>query len=288
MGKVNESELKELFIEIKHNNKIAFEKLYNRYNKLVYGVAFSILKNKEDSEDIVQTVFTKIYSLDKNKLPNTNEASWLYSITKNETINFLKKKDNNVNLDDIYEIENTDNDINRIIDQDSYNRLTSKLNNKEKEIISLKVLAELSFEEIGKVLNLPTGTVKWKYYKSIHTMRILLSNLGMFIITFILSIKSFRNGAKSSDKYLEDKDNTIINKDENVSGNYRNEMYDEITGNETEKQENIIVDVPEQNNNTNYVGIGFLGLSGIFFIVTITFLIIFTKNQLKARKKLSK
>lgn len=288
MGKVNESELKELFIEIKHNNKIAFEKLYNRYNKLVYGVAFSILKNKEDSEDIVQTVFTKIYSLDKNKLPNTNEASWLYSITKNETINFLKKKDNNVNLDDIYEIENTDNDINRIIDQDGYNRLISKLNNKEKEIISLKVLAELSFEEIGKVLNLPTGTVKWKYYKSIHTMRILLSNLGMFIITFILSIKSFRNGAKSSDKYLEDKDNTIINKDENVSGNYRNEMYDEITGNETEKQENIIVDVPEQNNNTNYVGIGFLGLSGIFFIVTITFLIIFTKNQLKARKKLSK
>lgn len=41
MGKVNENELKELFIEIKHNNKIAFEKLYNRYNKLVYGIALA-------------------------------------------------------------------------------------------------------------------------------------------------------------------------------------------------------------------------------------------------------
>ena len=42
MGKVNENELRELVLEIKHNNKIAFEKLYNRYNKLVYGIAFSI------------------------------------------------------------------------------------------------------------------------------------------------------------------------------------------------------------------------------------------------------
>lgn len=118
-------------------------------------------------------------------------------------------------------------------------------------------------------------------------MRILLSNLGMFIITFILSIKSFQNGKKSSDQSLETED-TIISKDEDITGNYKNEIYDEIIGDESEKQENIIVDVPETNNNTNYMGLGFLGLSGVFFIITITFLIIFVKNQLKAKKKLSK
>lgn len=36
MGKIKEKELKELFIEIKNNNKIAFEKLYSKYNKTVY------------------------------------------------------------------------------------------------------------------------------------------------------------------------------------------------------------------------------------------------------------
>ena len=71
MGKVNKDELKELFIEIKHNNQIAFEKLYSRYNKLVYGIAYSILKNKQDSEDVVQTVFSKI--LEKDKLPTDKE-----------------------------------------------------------------------------------------------------------------------------------------------------------------------------------------------------------------------
>ena len=116
MKKVNEDELKELFIEIKHNNSIAFEKLYNRYNKLVYGIAFSILKDKQDSDDIVQSIFTKVYFMDKRKLPDKNEASWLYSTTKNETINYLKKKNNNINLDSMYEIEDTNNEINKIID----------------------------------------------------------------------------------------------------------------------------------------------------------------------------
>ena len=63
MNKIDEKELNELFIELKHNNKIAFEKLYTKYNKLVYGIAFSILKNKEDSEDVVQIVFSKLYKI---------------------------------------------------------------------------------------------------------------------------------------------------------------------------------------------------------------------------------
>ena len=134
MSKLNDNELKELFIEMKYNNNIASEKLYKRYNKLVYGIAFSILKNPHDTEDIVQSVFTKIYSIDKDKLPDRNEASWLYSTTKNETINYLKRKNNNSDLDSIYEIEDTNNQINKIIERDSYNRLISKLNETEKQL----------------------------------------------------------------------------------------------------------------------------------------------------------
>jgi len=163
MAKLNDNELKELFIEIKYGNDIGFEKLYKRYRKLVYAIVFSILKNKQDSEDIVQVVFTKIYSIDKNKLPVKNEASWLYSVTKNETLNFLKKRKEYISLDDIYEIPDNNNELTKLIDQDNYNRLISKLDSIEKEIVSLKILANLSFEEIGKLLNKPTGTIKWKY-----------------------------------------------------------------------------------------------------------------------------
>ena len=159
------------------------EKLYNQYNKLVYGIAFSILKNNQDSEDIVQNVFTKLYTMDKSKLPNNNEATWIYSVTKNETLNFLQKKHSDISLENVYEIEDTDNEI---IDKDTYNRLISKLDDKEKEIISLKILANFSFDEIGTLLNKPTGTIKWKYYKSIHTLKILIGNISLALIGAIL------------------------------------------------------------------------------------------------------
>lgn len=292
MEKINVKELKELFIEIRHGNNMGFEKLYNRYNKLVYRIAFSILKNKQDTEDIVQIIFTKIYSIDKNKLPNRNEASWLYSITKNETINYLRGKNNNINIDSIYEIEDNNNEINRIIDQDNYNKLISKLNDKEKEIISLKVLSNLSFEEIGKVLNIPTGTIKWKYYKSIHTLRVLLSSLGMFVISFVSSIIVFKNGSKKSDLIKEevsDTEDNNLRENEEIEGSPTEEKKENSFSDDNKEQiqENVIIDVPVQNN-INYIGIGFMGISSFFFIITIFFSIIFTKHQLKGRKKLSK
>ena len=162
MKKINEKELKELFIELKNDNKIVFEKLYNKYNKLVYGIAFSILKNKEDSEEVVQNVMSKLYNLDKSKLPISKEASWLYTVTKNEAISIIRKTDKEINLEDIYEIDNN-NEIEDIIDKENFNKLISNLNEKEKEIISLKVISNLSFKEIEKLIGEPINTIKWRY-----------------------------------------------------------------------------------------------------------------------------
>lgn len=296
MGKINVKELEELFIEIKYGNKIAFEKLYNNYNKLIYSIAYSILKNKQDAEDVAQIVFEKLYSIDKDKLPTRNESSWLYSVTKNETINYLKHNKNNI---DIYNIEDDNNEINKIIDQDSYNRLIDKLNDKEKEIISLKIVSNLSFEEIGKLLKEPTGTIKWKYYKAVNTLKILLSNFGMFIITFVIGIKTLFN-KKASDKVEQDKtigNNTTEQTRENTNDetkkgqeNLKDEVKSDISesqDNETKDEINIIIQ-PTNTEIINNSGVFILSISFIFFIVTIIFSIIFAKYQLKLRKKLSK
>ena len=288
--KIDEKELNELFKEIKNNNKMAFEKLYSRYNKLVYGIAFSILKNKHDAEDMVQIVFTKIYSIDKNKLPSSNEATWLYSVTKNETINYLKNKKNNIDLDSIYELEDNNNEIDKIINQDKYNRIISKLNEKEREIVSLKILSNLSFEEIGKILNVPTGTIKWRYYKSVHTLKLLLSNLGMFIVSFITTITVFKNNQRSLPNSEIQEDSAVEKPNINENNEIELDKLEEniIMGDiNSQTQENIVVETQTINDN-NYVGISFLGISIFFFITTIIFLIIFTKNQLKRGKKLSK
>ena len=294
MGDKEKEELKRILEKLKTGNKQVIEELYKKYDKVVYGIAFSILKNKEDSEDIVQIFFSKLYSLEESKLPNNNEASWIYTTTKNEVINLLKKKRNNIDLASMYEIEAPNNEINNIIDEDSYNRLINKLADTEKQIISLKILAELSFAEISRLLNLPIGTVKWKYYKSMNTLKILLSNLSMFIVTFLSSIFAFKNGKKLSnvmDSVEKEENAENVNKGEQVVGSNKEEHKDKnefIADQESSKQENIVVKVPDIHHSPNYMGIGLMGVSSVFLIVTITFSIIFTKHQLNRRKKLSK
>ncbi len=303
MIKINEKELKQLFSDFKNNKEKAFENLYKKYNRLVYGIAFSIIKNSADSEDIVQIVFTKIYELNKEKFPTKKEANWLYTLTKNETISFLRKKNNVIELEDIYEIENDNNELNDIVDIDEFNRLLSKLNEKEKQIVTLKILGNFSFNEISKLLNESTGTVKWRYYKALNTIKILLSNLGMFIVTFVIGLRALiksvpRKSANIIEQEQEEGETSestseaLKNIQQDTTSSEVNEIKSEntnelITYENVIVQDNVIVSV-SSGFSINYLGISFLGISGIFLIVTIIFAIIFMKYQLKGNKKTSK
>lgn len=288
--KINVKELKNLFAKIKNNNNTAFEELYSKYSKLIYKIAYSILKNKSDAEDVMQLVFEKIYSMNKEKLPTKNEASWLYSVTRNETLNYLKSNKNNINLYDLYEIEDNNNELDKVIEREKYNKLISKLNDDEKEIVSLKIISNCSFEEIGKVLNMPTGTIKWRYYKAVNTLKLLLSNFTMFIISFISSIFAIKNEKKEASKIQEENimKNNEFSTDEDKKQQY--EQSEEILQNSHKPGENTITNTIEtaSENTVNYTAISLMGVSIIFLVLTIIFLIIFTKYQLKQRDKLSK
>lgn len=116
--KINNKELEKVFLEIKQNKTDGVENLYNKYKKVVYGIAFMISKNQDDAEDIMQSVFTKIYKLEKSKIPINNYASWLYSTTKEELTNStlsdenIFKDETKNSSNEIKEEENIRQDIN--------------------------------------------------------------------------------------------------------------------------------------------------------------------------------
>ena len=313
--KIDDKELEKIFFDIKQNKIHGIEELYSKYKKVVYGVAFTISKNKEDSEDIMQMIFAKIYEMENSKLPTNNYASWLYSTTKNETINFLKKKKNHIPIDKIYEISDDNNELNKVIDNVDFNKLISKLNDKEKEIISLKIISNFSFEEISKLLKEPVGTVKWRYYKSIYSLKVILGNLAMFIVSFGIGIKALvsnrksenisrQENAKQNIQVQEDKTNTTIS-DENIFQDKSESYNSETTLEESIRQdisttnattnitqdtntttkENTIYEEQPINNYNQYIGYSFLGISIVFLVISLYF---FIKCQLKHIRKLSK
>jgi RNA polymerase sigma-70 factor (ECF subfamily) len=285
---INKEELHSMFKEIANKNELEFNKLYDKYKNLVYAISFSILKNKEDSEDVTQKVFLKIWKIEKDKLPTENEASWLYTITKNETLNFLRNKKQELNIDDLYYINSEDKELNSIIEQDKYNRIISRLNVQEQEIVSLKILSNLSFKEISQILNMPIGTVQWKYYKALHTLKMLLSNLSMFLITIIaFTVSKTNNKSKEIDiQNTVIPEDTITKKPEEATtsankDSISNESQEFVEENKT--IENVIVEENE-TAKLNSTDIGILSLSTIFLIFTITFLTIFIKHSQKERK----
>ena len=306
--KIDVKELEKVFDDIKQNKKQGIEELYNKYKGIVYGIAFTISKNRGDSEDIMQIIFAKIYEMEDSKLPTNNCASWLYSITKNETINFIKKNKNNISLEKIYEISDNNNELNKVIDYMEFNRIISKLNEKEKEIISLKLLSDFSFKEIGILLKEPAGTVKWRYYKSIYSLKTVLGNLVMSIISFVVGIKillskenkniiqeesieqnvtvqeNIENSTVSDNHIFQDElYNSSTKEEENIQNS--NDNTDIIQDKNNTIQENIIYQEQPNNNYNQCIGYSFLGISIIFLIVTLYF---FIKYQLKHLRKLSK
>ena len=294
MKSINKQELHLIFQEIKQGNSNKLDDLYGKYNKLIYNIAFSILKNRENSEDIVQIVFIKLFQMEKNKLPTTNESTWIYSLTKNETLNYLRKKKQEVNLDEIYYITEEDKELNKIIDNDNYNRIIAKLNKQEREIISLKLLSNMSFKEISLLLDIPMGTVQWKYYTSLYTLRLLLGNISMVIIGILIYIKSNMSNRKMEQQNESNKieiDNENINAEEEPSKNETSSSIESNTNSTDDIFQNEIIEVQEPPNN-NYesinFNIGILSFTGIFLLFSIIFAIIFIKHQQKAEQNVSK
>ena len=211
MEKINARELKDLFIEIKYGNKIAFEKLYNNYNKLIYSIAYSILKNKQDAEDVVQIVFEKLYLIDKEKLPNRNESSWLYSITKNETEDKLRNKKYSIDVNSSLNFINGRTNEKVYYDEmkigyyiDTYTYKKSKaisiLSNIKGEELRKELIKILTLEDSPYLTVSPIGT----------NIEIINSNKAILTITFEDLIPDYNVDGGKFEMKVEINSNTVI------------------------------------------------------------------------------
>lgn len=152
------------------------------YNKM-YGVAFSIVKKEDISQDIVHNVIYKLMLLETSKFPTSSELTWLYTVVKNETLMFLRNNNPIISLDDVaIEPIVEDRDIHDFVDMDSYYSMIKGLNDEQRQVVTLKVLGGYTHKEISKMLGKPIGTVQWIYNSSIKKLKITLSSIMVAII----------------------------------------------------------------------------------------------------------
>lgn len=311
--KIDIKYVENIFENLRQQNKSNFEEFYNNYKKLIYGVAFSILKNKDDSEDIVQNVFLKIYNATPDILPSNNQLSWMYAVTKNEALQLYKKIQKQECLDLLYEIPDTKDYILDNIDNIEYNKLIRKLPLKQKEVISLKIVGDLTFKEIANLLGESESTIKWRYYKATHSLKLIISNLSLFICAMTLGIHNYINNkrANRTDTIINENSNTITENitindkpvreettdiDSKLNYTYQNSANFESENKSNEKledinqniTENTTIDTNEENSQFTGSNTIYFTSSSIFLVLTIIFTIFFHKRPTKIKNRKSK
>ena len=290
----------EIFELLKTNRKLGIEELYKNYSKLVFGVIYSILKNTDETEDLLQNVFIKIFKLDNEKLPTKSHLSWLYSVAKNETINYIKKNSKEKNFENLYEISDNDTEIEKVLDKEYFNNLIKNLPQKQQEILSLKIVSNLSFKEIANILNMKIPAVQWHYYKSLNTIKLLLGNVITIFVGAFLYIKTKRLNARNEaepeeNDSVKEKDEIALDEeksiDESYSINQSTELQEEYNraDNETEKNDTIEITAQAtgtaENSTNNIISFGIIVTT---ILLVIIFSILLIKRQIKLKKKLSK
>ena len=156
---------------IAEGDERAFERLYEGIKGGVYSFAYSYLKNREDAEDAVQTVFLKIKKNAATFDKNGNGLAWILQITKNVALNELRSRkayENFVSLksnDETYVTDESD------FDSPITATMRKYLTEEEQRIIVLHVLWGYKHREISELLNIPTGSVTSKYKRAVDKIK---------------------------------------------------------------------------------------------------------------------
>ncbi len=192
--KVSKSD-NELLTLIHKGDRVAFYQIYERYCKRLYVFVYSYTKLKEDTEEIVQEVFIKIW--EKRGTINTDSSfgAFIFTIAYNATINLLKKKVNERKYLDYIKSLNQIKDAPDVIDEIYFNELNkkvkellNKLTPRQKEIYLLSREKGLTHEEIAKNLGISLNTVK---KHMVNTLAFLKSNLDSSLVANLLFICLF-------------------------------------------------------------------------------------------------
>ena len=276
------------FEKLKLNKKQYFDEFYKNNYNLVYRICFSVLKNEENSEDVAQTVFEKILKMKEEQFPITHESSWLYTVAKNEAMQLIRKTKYTEPDDEFDNIQSNNNEIDSVVDNENYERIVKNLNKKQEQIVSLKIISDFTFREIGQIMSMPTATVQWHYYSSLKYLKVALSNFALFIVTLMIGLKNMWESEKIELKENNNTENTKVQRAHESS--YSSYSADSIVPNSETRSVSKCTsggEICEDSENLSVPYIGILSISGFFLSMAIIFSVLLVRHK-KARKSVQK
>ena len=171
-----------LVLKATHNkNQQAFTELMDRYKDSIYFMLLKMVNNKDDADDLTIEAFGKAFNRLNQYTPNYAFSTWLFSIAKNNCIDYLRKKKlPTYSIDAMIEHDEgsqTAIDIHyqgdgpekKMINKQRIQilrNIVEQLKPNYRELVKLRYFKEYSYEEISVELEIPIGTVKAQLFRS--------------------------------------------------------------------------------------------------------------------------
>jgi RNA polymerase sigma-70 factor (ECF subfamily) len=164
---------RELIALLKQNDREAFKTIVDTWQDMVYNTALGILQNAEDAEDTAQEVFVQVYESISSFKEESKFSTWIYRITVSKSLDHIRKKKRKKRFAFIQSLYGKND--NEVIDPPDFFHPGVKMENKENAAVLFKAIVRLpsnqktaftlnkvenlSYREIGDIMNLSDTAV---------------------------------------------------------------------------------------------------------------------------------
>lgn len=166
-------------------DRAAFAELVELYKEKIYHLAYRMLQNRHEAEEIVQETFLRVYTNLDRYDEEQKFSTWIYRIGTNLCIDRLRKRKVNYSLDaemgdgegtDWYSTlpsreETPDQQVLLSETQSQIRQSIETLPEKYRAVVILRYLQDLSLQEISEVLSMPVTTIKTRLHRGREFLR---------------------------------------------------------------------------------------------------------------------
>lgn len=153
---------------------LAYEELMRRYQRTLFNVCARYLGNERDADDVCQEVMLKVLHGLKQFEGKAKFKTWLYSITYNECITQYRKEKRKRRLLEALSLDWQEDESEPeapVGESQGLNLLLAHVNPIDREILVLRFVAELEFQEIADIMHMGLSATKMRYKRALEKLR---------------------------------------------------------------------------------------------------------------------
>lgn len=161
---------------IRSGDKEALHDIYKAYSGFIYHLILQVVGTRENAEDVTSEFFIRLWKIAERYKPGNGHRTWLATIARNMAIDYVRTHKRELPFDqsEVLFEDQADDSIsveNQVVADMSVKQALETLKPAEREIVHLKIYGDMTFAQIAKMLEVPIGTVTWRYDQAVKRLR---------------------------------------------------------------------------------------------------------------------